>query len=71
MSRWQVLDWDRLDSLTLRQLQSFVAAVGVTASSPPEPEPEDVAPPSVHWPHLLASAGGPGPQGLGLYSPGV
>ena len=30
----QVVDMDRLDALTLRQLQSFVAATGITSESP-------------------------------------
>ena len=56
---------DRLDALTLRQLQSFVAAAGVTSDSPDPDEdplyPDDAdaggAAPALLWPQVLAGAG--------------
>ena len=46
---------DRLDALTLRQLQSFVGATGVTSDSPdPDEDPDaDDADAAVLWPQVL------------------
>ncbi len=51
----QVVDMDRLDALTLRQLQSFVGATGVTSESPdPDEDPDaDDADATVLWPQVL------------------
>ncbi len=48
---------DRLDALTLRQLQSFVGATGVTSDSPdPDEDPDaDDADAIVLWPQVLTS----------------
>ena len=55
---------DRLDALTLRQLQSFVAATGITSESPTPDDDPDVddgdagggaAP--VLWPRVVVGAG--------------
>ena len=63
---WQVVNMDRLDSLTLRQLQSFVRAAGVTGAS--QPASDDVPAAPVPWPHLVASAGAGEPNCLGIGS---
>ena len=51
----QVVDMDRLDSLTLRQMQRYIRATGVTdlSSSAPDESP-DV---TMSWPNLISSGG--------------
>ena len=53
-SSLQVVDMDRLDALTLRQLQSFVGATGVTSDSPdPDEDPDaDDGDGTVLWPQV-------------------
>jgi hypothetical protein len=55
---------DRLDALTLRQLQSFVAATGITSESPtPDDDPDGDdgdaggGAASVLWPRVVVGAG--------------
>ena len=54
----QVVDMDRLDALTLRQLQSFVRAEGSAAAGSDLPGD---APAPVAWPRVLISGGAPLP----------
>ena len=51
----QVVDMDRLDSLTLRQMQRYIRAAGVTdlSSSAPDEFPEV----TMSWPNLIFSGG--------------